>query len=260
MSLPLRQDLCLRQLHYFRPSNSARKLRLRSNGHSFESPPPIPPLSLGPDEQLMKIDTNLEEMDGIVDRNLYYGGSDASSPSSDISHSESGQSCSQVEPLQFNSPLLQSPLPTPRVTDIKANARTNFDVPQSWAVNLRDPEESDEDCSSDDDGGGAQPNTTTSFPRWKIRVYGPDNSAHILRVSITDTVADLAPRLNLKLPATEERETHELYLKERGRGASTFVVLLFWRQAVDIHYRTNIESPRAPCEHSSTPIASGRIR
>ncbi|KAJ7121604.1 hypothetical protein C8R44DRAFT_786541 [Mycena epipterygia] len=208
-------------------SISSRKVHIRHNGRTFESPLAMSPLPLGPDERPMEIDTNLEEMDGIVDHtNLHYGGSDPSSPSSDMSHSESGHSYSQVEPLiNFGSPpgsgiQLQSLLPTRRTTTIKADStRTNFDVPESWAVNLRDSEESDEESSSDDDdgGAGAQPSTTTKFPRWKIRIHGPDNNGHILHVSINETVADLTPRLNLKLPAREERETHELYLKEWGR-------------------------------------------
>ncbi|KAJ7090876.1 adenylate cyclase [Mycena belliarum] len=54
-------------------------------------------------------------------------------------------------------------------------------------------------------------------PKIQIRVYKADNSYHVVAVSTSVTVAALTPKLDLKLPPGEEREMHQLYLKERGR-------------------------------------------
>ncbi|KAJ7646531.1 adenylate cyclase [Roridomyces roridus] len=51
----------------------------------------------------------------------------------------------------------------------------------------------------------------------RIRIYKADNTYHVVSVSTNVTVAALTPKLDLKLPAGEEREMHQLYLKERGR-------------------------------------------
>ncbi|KAF7357959.1 Adenylate cyclase [Mycena venus] len=51
----------------------------------------------------------------------------------------------------------------------------------------------------------------------RIRIYKADNTYHVVSVSTNVTVAALTPKLDQKLPAGEEREMHQLYLKERGR-------------------------------------------
>jgi hypothetical protein len=53
---------------------------------------------------------------------------------------------------------------------------------------------------------------------WRLRIYWADNSDHVVRISAGDTVADITSQLDLKLPSGEKRETHQLYLKESGRG------------------------------------------
>ncbi|KAF7376679.1 Adenylate cyclase [Mycena sanguinolenta] len=53
--------------------------------------------------------------------------------------------------------------------------------------------------------------------KMRIRIYKADNSYHVVSVSTNVTVAALTPKLDQKLPAAEEREMHQLYLKERGR-------------------------------------------
>ncbi|KAF5387303.1 hypothetical protein D9757_005752 [Collybiopsis confluens] len=54
-------------------------------------------------------------------------------------------------------------------------------------------------------------------PRLALRVYRPNGTYHIVQCAFHVTVAQLTPRLNAKLLLDEERETHKLYLKERGR-------------------------------------------
>lgn len=59
-----------------------------------------------------------------------------------------------------------------------------------------------------------------SNDRVRVRIYRADGSYHVAPISIHSTVAELTPPLNQKLLAHNERETHKLYLKERGRGTS----------------------------------------
>lgn len=56
-----------------------------------------------------------------------------------------------------------------------------------------------------------------SNDRVRVRIYCADGSYHVAPISIHSTVAELTPSLNQKLFAHKERETHKLYLKERGR-------------------------------------------
>ncbi|KAG1751292.1 uncharacterized protein EDB91DRAFT_598835 [Suillus paluster] len=57
----------------------------------------------------------------------------------------------------------------------------------------------------------------SSNDRVRVRIYRADGSYHVAPISIHSTVAELTPLLNQKLFAHKERETHKLYLKERGR-------------------------------------------
>ncbi|KAK0230434.1 adenylate cyclase [Armillaria fumosa] len=52
---------------------------------------------------------------------------------------------------------------------------------------------------------------------YAIRIYRANNTYHVVHASFQVTVAALTPRLNAKLLLGAERETHRLYLKERGR-------------------------------------------
>jgi hypothetical protein len=56
--------------------------------------------------------------------------------------------------------------------------------------------------------------------RVRVRIYRANGSYHVAPISIHSTVAELTPSLNQKLLPHPERETHKLYLKERGRGTS----------------------------------------
>ena len=55
-----------------------------------------------------------------------------------------------------------------------------------------------------------------------VRIYRANGSYHVAQIPPHATVADLTPSLNAKVLRVNERETHKLYLKERGRGMSTF--------------------------------------
>jgi adenylate cyclase len=56
------------------------------------------------------------------------------------------------------------------------------------------------------------------YHSYKIRIYRANTSHHVASIGLTVTVAELIPVLNQKLLTDGERETHKLYLKERGRG------------------------------------------
>lgn len=60
--------------------------------------------------------------------------------------------------------------------------------------------------------------TAAAQHKIQIRIYKADNTYHVVSVSTSVTVATLTPKLDQKLPVGEEREMHQLYLKERGRG------------------------------------------
>ncbi|KAL4078261.1 hypothetical protein V8B97DRAFT_1865796 [Scleroderma yunnanense] len=50
-----------------------------------------------------------------------------------------------------------------------------------------------------------------------VRIYRDNGSHHVARILPTSTVADVTPSLNAKILLDQDRETHKLYLKERGR-------------------------------------------
>ncbi|KAJ6604029.1 hypothetical protein B0H10DRAFT_1821629 [Mycena sp. CBHHK59/15] len=166
-------------------------------------------------------------MDDILDRALLYnGGSDASSPTSDIwssSHSQS-QSQSQSQP-QSQPHSGSSHVGSPQFTNPFGSGpvqRLYPPVPESWATDCKDQKEPGrgspqvEEGSDGSDGSDDIDIATTVGPRWRIRIYWEDNTDNIVPMSTSDTVAMLAPQLDLRLPAGEEREGHQLYLKERG--------------------------------------------
>ncbi|KAI6021551.1 hypothetical protein BKA83DRAFT_4283648 [Pisolithus microcarpus] len=59
--------------------------------------------------------------------------------------------------------------------------------------------------------------TTTANKSVCVRIYRDDGSYHVAQILPTSTVADLTPSLNAKVLLDQDRETHKLYLKERGR-------------------------------------------
>ncbi|KAJ3864849.1 adenylate cyclase [Lentinula novae-zelandiae] len=95
--------------------------------------------------------------------------------------------------------------------------------PQSWDVQFLDEgehEAEDEYYSSSEDSllhnlsGNGLPESSSRF---RIRIHRVNNTYHVVSCGFNITVAQLTPKLNAKLLSGEERETHKLYLKERGR-------------------------------------------
>ncbi|KAF7343711.1 Adenylate cyclase [Mycena sanguinolenta] len=150
-----------------------------------------------PDEEEMPLDTDLSEMDGIVDPAM----------------------------------LSNHPSLPPR----------GFAAPESWSVVVEDGNgpiggvELELDDGMEGNGVsvsqlGAREETVAQMNRvgakriaapYKIpiRIYRADNTYydHDILVSVNTTVAALTPKLDEKLLPGEEREMHQLYLKERGR-------------------------------------------
>ncbi|KAG2029697.1 hypothetical protein BDR03DRAFT_906490 [Suillus americanus] len=115
-------------------------------------------------------------------------------------------------------------------------------APESWAVEKVGEEEVDvgSDSSSEESTRDATSSFNSSGLRSKhksrrksnhphklpsrgsddcirVRIYRADGSYHVAPISIHSTVAELTLSLDQKLLAHKERETHKLYLKERGR-------------------------------------------
>jgi adenylate cyclase len=63
-----------------------------------------------------------------------------------------------------------------------------------------------------------KPPKPVGYQSYKIRIYRANTSFHVASIGLSVTVADLTPVLNQKLLPDTERETHKLYLQERGRG------------------------------------------
>ncbi|KAJ3841453.1 hypothetical protein EV361DRAFT_192838 [Lentinula raphanica] len=66
-------------------------------------------------------------------------------------------------------------------------------------------------------GSSSQDGTSETPSRFRIRIHRANNTYHVVSCGFNITVAQLTPKLNAKLLLGEERETHRLYLKERGR-------------------------------------------
>ncbi|KAJ6571372.1 hypothetical protein B0H19DRAFT_1129846 [Mycena capillaripes] len=213
---------------------------------NLEAVPPLPRPLPDSEDQLFKINMifDPQEMEGIVNRSaLYHEGNDGGSPGgSDFYSSPSLESSEHSDPrlptpklfnsfvLTPNGPGIRSPDPVgptdtsgmylslSRDYDVsegwalasqprRESFSGEYPIPESWAVTpaVKSGRDPDQDSTSDDGRTG----NMADLPRWNIRVCGPDNNEHILRVTANDTVASLTPQL--------KREKHELYLKERGR-------------------------------------------
>lgn len=131
------------------------------------------------------------------------------------------------------------------------DASASWEAPESWAVERdgEDPAEPPDYSSTDESlvGGVGRPTSMGPSPHggvkknkqrhsirpkpppkttkqtlgnkpFKIRIYRANNTYHVASIGLTVTVADLTPVLNNKLLLESERESHRLYLKERGRG------------------------------------------
>ncbi|KAJ7839002.1 hypothetical protein B0H14DRAFT_3869860 [Mycena olivaceomarginata] len=172
--------------------SSRKTSRQRKDSSQQDEMQPLPSIKPpDPEKQDFVLDTDLSKMDGIIDPAML--SNDASSPPS------------------------------------------GFTAPESWSVvgeDGKDPVGGAEPRLDNGTGGNevnvsareaaAQANRTGAKrmappPKIWIRIYNADNTYQVVSVSANATVAALTPTLDEKLPAGEEREMHQLYLKERGR-------------------------------------------
>lgn len=150
------------------------------------------------------------------------------------------------------SPMTQAPpgMPIMKPFDLLDSTAASWEAPESWAVERdgEDPAEPPDYSSSEESVGGGPGRPTSIGPAngikknkqhrqsvrpkpppkttkqslsnkaFKVRIYRANNTYHVASIGLTVTVADLTPVLNAKLLLDSARETHRLYLKERGRG------------------------------------------
>ncbi|OBZ70825.1 Adenylate cyclase [Grifola frondosa] len=242
--------------------------RLRSDATVSSDPvPPLPspdrlysflPLpSPRPGHSPTKLDTNLDEMEGIVDVSLLPPTMDSSSPGSGFESShQSSSSLSSVPAASgahsgmFSNPFLPTPTrklapgavtfdgrkispktrpPPPPPPPSSSTGHHGDDdspswtAPESWAVE-KEGEDALAPYSSSDESmrGGTKRKPKRRKPvggkvLYKIRIYRANNTYHVVSIDLAVTVAELTPQLNKKLLLDPTMEPHRLYLKERGR-------------------------------------------
>lgn len=275
------------------PPPSSRRGKVKGKQRANNVPPPLPPKE-EPREPELTLDTNLEEMDGIIDRKARPSSSTdplSSSPSSGLESplpsSSYGDSfhpiSSSPPPSMFSNPF---PLPAPSVINHRPplppvhslldkispktsnlpmvltaptpidgpvdvlDGAASWEAPESWAVEKDGEDPAEPDYSSSEESMTGRPvsvgqnhgvkkskaHRSSTRPKppskvtkqslnsktFKIRIYRADNSYHVASIGLSVTVADLTPIMNMKLLQVKERETHRLYLKERGRGEFIF--------------------------------------
>lgn len=272
------------------PSVSSSRLGKVRGKQKITVPPAVPPKD-EPREPELTLDTNLEEMEGIIDLTARPSSSndplssspgsgfESSFPSSSFDHGGGGSlnAISTSPPTSiFSNPFLppsstvikqQRPERPPHHIHEKVSPKTQhppaqlglgaldapdaalWEAPESWAVERdgEDPAEPPDYSSSDESLVGGRPismgppphcvvkknkqrhstrpkpppkttRQTLSGKAFKVRIYRANNTYHVASIGLTVTVADLTPVLNNKLLQESERESHRLYLKERGRG------------------------------------------
>lgn len=156
------------------------------------------------EESLFHLDTNLDKMDGIIYPAIL--SNDRSSPSSgfsSLSHSDSDSSA------KFNNPS-NSFLPGRQLRSV-FHQPEGWSAPESWSVAAHEGADSLGEAESGWDEGATQ-------HKIRIRIYKADNTYHVVSMSTNVTVARLRPKLDRTLVFGEEREMHQLYLKEWGTG------------------------------------------
>ncbi|KAJ7025687.1 adenylate cyclase [Mycena alexandri] len=210
------------------PILSSRSYRFRRSRPklSLEGAPPVPDLPAYLDDSVFDTNANLNidqlESQGIIKREV--DGNDTISPGSEIysSSSSNSQSGHQVTSSSLFKPTLPPRTPDAMgptdVSEIHRDLRGgDFPIPESWAVTPAHRPRRDLEEESTSDYEGTSRSNAADLPRWKIRIYGPDNNDCILRISTADTVGSLTSLLDAKF-FLSDRETYEMYLKERGRG------------------------------------------
>lgn len=233
-------------------SFSSKKDRSRSSKRNpTYVTPPAPP----PKDSLYTLDTNLDQMDGIVDlRVLPTAGVESSSPGSGFESSY--HSSSDVSSMHFGSvntsfsnPFSPSPgqrrlAPGAVPVDgrrISPKARgsgshtvcldgdsPSWTAPESWAVEKEGedplaPYSSSDESARGKSGRKRRKRTPGNKQLYKVRIYRANNSYHVVSCDLNVTVSQLTPQLNRKLLLDPGVEPHRLHLKERGRGADSLI-------------------------------------
>ena len=136
--------------------------------------------------------------------------------------------------------------PTTRPPEFTPDEFPGWTAPESWAVEKEGEEHAPAAAESSEEeevsgAGGSRSrrrrqrhrNTLSIIgrpsqqpTRYKIRIYRANGTYHVVACELNVTVAQLMESLNKKLELNPDREPHSLYLKERGRGASSFNVPL----------------------------------
>jgi hypothetical protein len=176
---------------------SRKTSRQRKDDSQQDEMQPLPSIK-PPDqeEQDFVLDTDLSEMDGIIDPAML--SNDASSPPSGFTAPESWSVVGEdgKDPVGGAESRLGYGTGGNGVRVSQLGAR--------------------EELAAQTDRAGAR--RMAAQHKIQIRIYKADNAYHAVSVPANATVAALTPKLDEMLPAGEEREMHQLYLKERGQG------------------------------------------
>ncbi|KAI6010510.1 hypothetical protein EDC04DRAFT_2905862 [Pisolithus marmoratus] len=201
-------------------------------------------------EPLFTLDTDFSRMDGIVSPEVLEGPSNGS-PSSvlDISSFCPPSPLATLFSDPFNPSSVSSkrnahyfhdfrkisPKSTmgPYRLEDQLHDRTSdgaWTAPESWAVERDEefiPGEDAHSVSEEEslatskrgrrESRQSHKQTTTANKYVRVRIYRDDGSYHVAQILPTSTVANLTPSLNAKVLLDQDRETHKLYIKERGR-------------------------------------------
>jgi adenylate cyclase len=122
-------------------------------------------------------------------------------------------------------------LPEINVVKVDEDVGPSWTAPESWAVEKEGADKQEPDYSSSEEDSSAiskRKSRRRTNPRpalksipftkpFKIRIYRANNTYHVVSIGLSVTVADLTSQLLKRLLLDPERETHRLYLKERGR-------------------------------------------
>ena len=239
--------------------------KFRGKKKSSARPPPLPPKDRHLEPEF-KLDTNIDDMKGIVNVSVLSSACDISTPVSGFDETQSsGLSHSDGFPATPSSSIFSNPFPfLPTIGTVNRpyvaldhrkvspktilhpsagptpSADASWTAPESWSVE-REGEHLDEPgYSSTDDSvaGGGRPTSMTlgaarrkgrrrtmkpskpqlSYQTYKVRIFRADGNFHVAAIGLSVTVADLGPVLDQRLLKDKDRESHRLYLKERGRG------------------------------------------
>lgn len=166
-----------------------------------------------------------------------------------------------------------------------AGQKQSWTAPESWAVDQGDDvgdllEYSDSEL--EDLSGAKNPNgsskrkrnrrtivsldgkgtwrasTDTVDKRYKIRIYRANNTYHLAQLSLGDTVQQMIPHLNSKVLFDKDRETHRLYLKERGRGKHEFTTSTL--SLLTMRHRADVGNDGKACQYSTSSTATSWLR